>query len=210
MRKCSRKSKRNSEIKEIMNILDKNYFHVCIVTENDNIKWKIFFKNMKEDDYFSIHNKPILSSDRNTINDIYLLNKKFEDEKKNTFSRNIKEFIKKEFKFFKLKNKLIKKINNILTIFMYIPMIVTGLNVCVFNSLFLGIISLIIATYAGILSIMLNESLSKCFFRELKDMEERYIQEKIYYEWLNFVNRIIPERGKNEKIQNTNYTNHYQ
>ena len=118
MNKYSRKKQKNSEVEEIMNILDKNYFHICIEIANNNIKWEVFFKNMKEEDYFSNNNKPILSSDRNTVDDIYLLKKNFENEKKNTFLKNIKEFIKKEIELFDLKNKLTEKMNNILDIFM--------------------------------------------------------------------------------------------
>ena len=35
MNKYSRKKQKNSEVEEIMNILDKNYFHICI--ENKRI-----------------------------------------------------------------------------------------------------------------------------------------------------------------------------
>ena len=148
MNKYSRKKQKNSEVEEIMNILDKNYFHICIELANNNIK----------------------------------------------------EFIKKEIELFDLKNKLTEKMNNILDIFMCVVIIVTSLNVIIFKNLFLSVILLILAVCIGILSITLNELLSKCFFKELKNIEERYIKEKIYYERTDFVNEIMLERPKNEKV----------
>ena len=112
----------------------------------------------------------------------------------------IKEFIKKEIELFDLKNKLTEKMNNILDIFMCVVIIVTSLNVIIFKNLFLSVILLILAVCIGILSITLNELLSKCFFKELKNIEERYIKEKIYYERTDFVNEIMLERPKNEKV----------
>ena len=62
-------------IKEIKGILDEDYFHIN-VTLNDKfrggIEWAVYYKNLPTDDYFSEKNKPLLTSRRNTIADIYI------------------------------------------------------------------------------------------------------------------------------------------
>ena len=67
---------------QIYKILDKDYFHVCVeYTSKEKIEWKIYFKNLTQKDYFSEENKCLLSSDKNTLEDIQKLQSVFQKEK---------------------------------------------------------------------------------------------------------------------------------
>lgn len=67
---------------QIYKILDKDYFHVCVeYTSKEKIEWKIYFKNLTQKDYFSEENKCLLSSDKNTLEDIQKLQTVFQKEK---------------------------------------------------------------------------------------------------------------------------------
>ena len=67
---------------QIYKILDKDYFHVCVeYTSKEKIEWKIYFKNLTQKDYFSGENKCLLSSDKNTLEDIQKLQSVFQKEK---------------------------------------------------------------------------------------------------------------------------------
>lgn len=87
--------KRKDEISEINSILDREYFHVNIsVHEDETISWKIYYRNLPDQVYWSNKNKPILTSDKNTKADIYKLRNKFEREKEKEIMKNLPEEIK--------------------------------------------------------------------------------------------------------------------
>ena len=94
-------------LNQIYNILDENYFHVCVTYKNnDEIEWKIYYKCLIHEDYFSEENSCLLSSDKNTIEDIEKLKSVFEKEK-----RCIEEKIALELMFSKSTiHSLIKEI----------------------------------------------------------------------------------------------------
>ena len=70
------------KVQEELEKLDRDYFHTCVeVDENSNIKWSVYYKNMNDEDYLKISNRPILNSINNDLNDIEKLNKKFEEIK---------------------------------------------------------------------------------------------------------------------------------
>lgn len=82
-KKIGKEDETTKQINKLHNILDKNYFHVCVsLTEENNVEWTVFYNNLDEEDYISSKNKPLLTSKRNTIADIYRLENKFEELKK--------------------------------------------------------------------------------------------------------------------------------
>lgn len=87
--------KRKDEITEINSILDREYFHTNItVHEDETISWRIYYRNLPEQVYWSNKNKPILTSDKNTKADIYKLRNKFEREKEKEIMKNLPEEVK--------------------------------------------------------------------------------------------------------------------
>lgn len=67
------------KVQEELEKLDRDYFHTCVeVDENSNIKWSVYYKNMNDEDYLKISNRPILNSINNDLNDIEKLNERFE------------------------------------------------------------------------------------------------------------------------------------
>ena len=88
-------------INEINRILEEDYFHVNIrITEEQKVEWTVYYKNLKENEYFSGRNKPLLTSRKNTIADIYILKAIFEELKQNTKKENGYEFFKDNFKIY--------------------------------------------------------------------------------------------------------------
>lgn len=70
------------KVQEELEKLDRDYFHTYVeVDENSNIKWSVYYKNMNDEDYLKISNRPILNSINNDLNDIEKLNEKFEEIK---------------------------------------------------------------------------------------------------------------------------------
>ena len=69
-------------LKYIYNILDKDYFHVHVSTSIDGkVQWKIYYKCLIHEDYYSEENKCLLSSERNTLEDVERLESIFQKEK---------------------------------------------------------------------------------------------------------------------------------
>ena len=69
-------------LKYIYNILDKDYFHVHVSTSIDGkVQWKIYYKCLIHEDYYSEENKYLLSSERNTLEDVERLESIFQKEK---------------------------------------------------------------------------------------------------------------------------------
>ena len=69
-------------LKYIYNILDKDYFHVHVSTSIDGkVQWKIYYKCLIHEDYYSEENKLLLSSERNTLEDVERLESIFQKEK---------------------------------------------------------------------------------------------------------------------------------
>ena len=60
-------------VNEVKGILNEDYFHVNIKLNGGGIEWAVYYKNLKKDDFYSGKNKPLLTSRKNTIADIYIL-----------------------------------------------------------------------------------------------------------------------------------------
>lgn len=60
------------EFEEVVDKLDKNEYRIIreIDFKENKFYWKVFRKNLKEDEYFDDKNLVILSSENNTIDDI--------------------------------------------------------------------------------------------------------------------------------------------
>ena len=98
MKKKKEEDKASKQIHELMNILDSNYFHTCITADDKEIiEWKIYYKNLSNEIYYSDKNQAILSSNKNNVEDIYKLKSRFEELKEKELKDNIGEFAKDHF-----------------------------------------------------------------------------------------------------------------
>ena len=74
MKKIKKIDDITKQINELQSILDNKYFHVNTkITEENKIEWTVYYCNLKSSDYYSGENKPLLTSRRNTVHDIYRL-----------------------------------------------------------------------------------------------------------------------------------------
>lgn len=85
---------------QLSGILDKDYFHIYVgETVNSEIEWKVYFKNLTIEDYYSNKNECLLSSGKNTTNDVYILASNFLREKRNILESQRTEILLKEIDF---------------------------------------------------------------------------------------------------------------
>lgn len=71
---------KNNEIEKALDLLDREYFHICKkINENGELSsWTVYYKNMNDEDYLSIRNKPLLNSQYSTIEDIMRVKEQFD------------------------------------------------------------------------------------------------------------------------------------
>ena len=177
---------------QIYKILDKDYFHVCVeYTSKEKIEWKIYFKNLTPKDYFSEENKCLLSSDKNTLEDIQKLQSIFQKEKSKVQNELAFEII------FLNKNGLysfIKDINMKLEKGSWIIYIINLILWIIFatfrNDTFIAIYGTAVTWLLLIFNIIANRTFEKESNKILKEEVER--KTKIYIKGmgLNFVERI--------------------
>ncbi len=190
-----KKEKMNEE-KKIRKILDEDYFHVCYVYgDNNKNTWKVYFKNMPDEEYFSNKNKALLFSKTNTIDDVYSLKERFEKEKDKILTSNVSEYINRSIEIFSFGNRFILQTHTTFAWIEFAMVVSTILSVCLKNvvgSLMEGLafINLVI------IELVIDKIMTKYLKEQLKKHKEEFIQKKIYEEGLNFVNKILPERNK--------------
>ena len=89
------------EIENKLDTLDHAYFHTYITnTADGKIEWKIFYKNLSNEDYLSHRNRPLLTSKQYAIDCIPILKRKFEEEKEAIFAENIIDYTQKNTESF--------------------------------------------------------------------------------------------------------------
>lgn len=192
-----KKKKQNpidEKIKELKNILDPRYFHVCVTMKGiDNIEWSVFYKNLHIEKYFSRKNREILTSQKNTINDIYKLKKKFEEEKHKEFLNNMKEYINISYTAFNVMSKAKVKIINTATNTISLILGANVANIIFLNNIHFSFLSMILSILIAILSIVRANKLEKEIQLAQQKIKEDYIAEKIKRQGLYFVKRLKDE-----------------
>lgn len=102
MRKNKKIDEITKQINELQNILDNNYFHVNTkITEENKIEWTVYYCNLKSSDYYSGENKPLLTSRKNTVHDIYRLKEEFEKLKNYEEIKNTSEIFHDSFTLYR-------------------------------------------------------------------------------------------------------------
>ena len=181
-------------INEIRGILDDNYFHICVSFNKkfrNNIEWAVYYKNLNQDDYFSNKNKPLLSSSKNTIADIYILKDIFDKQQQ-------KE--KEDFGLFMDNMKihtLVREVKeraslgmiNIFTVYVLVCMIINSIANKVVSS-FLG---LLVCILISIYFLHTNKKLNKLVDTVQKVNEKVLLKNLIKGKGIVFLNELKKE-----------------
>ena len=185
------KRKKNNAQNNIYNILDSNYFHICIDTTNNT--WKVYYKNLPPRVYYSKINKPILTSENNTIDDIYKLKNKFEMEKTTELNRNVKEYINilKEVDYNMLNIKQI--FSEMLTIILIFNLIASIINLIFINDRNVAMFQMILSIFTAIIGICKINQAQKENNKGRNRIEETFIKGKIRKQGLYFVQKLKGE-----------------
>lgn len=166
MKKKKEEDKTSKQIHEPMNILDSNYFHTCIIADDKEIiEWKIYYKNLSNEIYYSDKNQAILSSNKNNVEDIYKLKSRFEELKEKEFKDNIGEFAKDHFDiyfaFLDINEKTMDLALNIFLIYSLFNIFINVRSEDLINTILNFSICILIAIYIIISNKKLNKSKDK-------------------------------------------------
>ena len=166
MKKKREEDKVSKQIHELMNILDSNYFHTCITADDKEIiEWKIYYKNLSNEKYYSDKNQAILSSNKNNVEDIYKLKSRFEELKEKEFKDNIGEFAKDHFDiyfaFLDINEKTMDLALNIFLIYSLFNIFINVRSEDLINTILNFSLCILIAIYIIISNKKLNKSKDK-------------------------------------------------
>ena len=166
MKKKKEEDKTSKQIHELMNILDSNYFHTCITADDKEIiEWKIYYKNLSNEIYYSDKNQAILSSNKNNVEDIYKLKSRFEELKEKEFKDNIGEFAKDHFDiyfaFLGINEKAMDLALNIFLIYSLFNVFINVRSEDLINTILNFSICILIAIYIIISNKRLNKNKDK-------------------------------------------------
>ena len=169
---------------KINGILDTDYFHVC--TEQNEIKWCVFYKNLGTEDYLSNKNEVLLTSENNTIDDVYKLKEKFEMEKEKLFEENFINYFAYYLDYNKFSLKIKMCVTNFLIGLSTIIFILSFINLFVSNTtVWVTMIIIILSNSVFILGNLLISRLDKLLEVDLKDDYKKILTRN-----LGFVERL--------------------
>lgn len=189
------RNKKMNEEEKIRKILDEDYFHVCYVYENDSKNtWRIYFKNMPDEEYFSNKNSAILFSEIHTIGDVYFLKERFEKEKERVLIQHVSEYINRSVEIFSFGNHFIFEMHKTFAGIEFAMIVATILSVCLKN-IGGGLMEILAFIDLAIIELITDRIMTKYLNKQIKKHKEEFIKQKIYEEGLDFVDKILPERN---------------
>lgn len=195
-----KKNKRNKQlnatekrVKELHSILDKNYFHICTSINSkyvDGVSWKVYYKNLPKQQYYSRKNRELLSSDKNTIEDIYKLKNKFEKEKAKIIKENAYEYSHISHSVFNTMYVNKKEFIKNFEILMFLILIASVVNLFTFKCLEFSILSTLYIGIIAILGSYILEQIDKLREKVIHEIQDNYVRERIRRQGLYFVKRL--------------------
>ena len=190
-KKKKNKNKTNSKLYELHHILDPKYFHISAeIKSNDEIEWFVYYKNLPTNLYFSHKNKALLTSRKNTIEDIYKLKRKFESEKQIEIFKNTKEYVYLSKDIFKHTQQIKTKFWQTITDLLLINLIFAFIDLIFIQDLKFGLLNLIYSGFLVIFGILRSESIDKISNKCNKEFEEKFFMNKIRQQGLFFAERL--------------------
>ena len=191
MKNKSYKKESNDKIKQIQNILDPNYFYTKVYIGKDrSILWTVYYKNLPSNTYYPQVNTKVLSSKNNSIQDIYNLKRKFDDEKNRFLQNNMKEYINLK-RIITTQINRIKKLHMKLSMWLLWPLILASLiNVIKYKNQEVSIlISVLIAALTVIITYQ-QFNMDKYIDKEITIARDRFLKEKIKRQGIWFLNSL--------------------
>lgn len=175
---------------KIKELLDSDYFHICIKLCNPS-KWTIFYKNLSTEEYFSEINKPLLDSEKNTIYDVEILANKFENEKRKELQILFKSDLENMFlihnQMFKLKEKCVD-----ISIFSFMQLIIFTCANMIFNSDFkISLLVFIMNIISMIYHFWKLNNIDKNIKKAKEEFTRILLKEHIKQLGIKFVERIV-------------------
>ena len=201
-------------IDEISGILDENYFHVNVKLNEKfigGIEWVVYYKNLKRDDCYSDKNRPLLSSRKNTIADIYILKDIFNELKLETEKEAGYDFFNDVFTIYLIISEIKEKASlgmlNIFTIYVLANIIIISIA----NSILVSLINMIICVLVAIYYVYKNRKLDKLVVKAENIVKNTLLKNIIKGKGLGFVKEIrrklhnkgVYKYGINEKTGKT-------
>ncbi len=195
--------KQTNEIKEI---LDPQYFHTSINIKNKNeIEWFIYYKNLPQRVYYSSKNKPILTSKKNDIEDIYVLKERFEKEKTNEFNNNLAEILNMNFTIYNMASDIKRYVLvsfQIILLLLLGFVLLNGLN-SEYKRFIISVYNLAVTLIVSFISIKVHKKISEISQQTQRKIQEDILKEKIRHQGLYFVEKIKKGEVENATNQKT-------
>lgn len=182
---------------KIYDILDKEYFHVyASYDEHGNTEWKVYYKCLIHEDYFSEENNCLLSSDKNTLEDVEKLQAIFEKEKKEITKKISLELLFSKSISYEFIRETRKKILNIWMGLYLINLFIWLICFVIFKDKSIGFYGTILMWLILICDILIDKVIDKQKSEVInKEIEEKT---KMYIKGLglNFLERIRINNAK--------------
>lgn len=206
-KKIKKEDEISKQINKLHSILDKNYFHISIYVTNENeIKWSVFYNNLDEEDYISNKNMPILSSRKNTMEDIYILKNIFEILKSEQRGLNCLEIFNDSFKIHSIAYEMKEEANlgmiNIITIYAILNIFITSLE----GNIVSKILNLIILVLVSLYFFRKQKKINNLADKQDSKVQEILLRNVIKRKGLKFVKELRYEMHRNELSKGKKYT----
>lgn len=198
----NKQNKTNKFIHRLRKILNKNYFHVCITVKEDNrVEWKVYYKNLPNQAYFSNKNKALLTNDKNTIQDIYILKESFEKEKNRIFKENLREYVNVNSEAYIEMCKIKRRYSSNMINLMLLILTANIVNMFFIKDVKFSFLQLILTILLAVASTLDIIRIEKEINKSVDNIKEKFIQEKIRRQGFYFVNKL-KEQMKSEFQRN--------
>lgn len=191
MKKKNRKGTIQEKKHQIFNILDRRYFHTCVSVKNkDEIEWEVYYCNLPGQTYFSKKNKPILSSKKNTIKDIYKLKDRLEKEKEKVLQNNLQEYMRISYLVYQMAIDLKGQVENTITNILAMIAGVCTANILFMQDIYVGLICVILCILITIYEVIKGKRINKEIDKQQRKFKEDFIEVKIRREGIFFIKRL--------------------
>lgn len=198
-------------VKEIEGILDRNYFHTNIKITGDKVEWAVYYRNVNTDVYYSDKNRPLLTSRKNTIADIYILRDIFQGLQSEIIVEEGYSFFLESKKIYFLISE-IKEMSslgmlNIFTIYVFVNLAI----VLIKSNIVVSFINLITCIGVAIFFLQKNKKLNKLVDNAKEESKDILLKVLIRGKGLGFVKEIrnrlkeegVYKYGTNKKTRET-------
>lgn len=190
-----RRKKKNKQIyekiKAIHSILDPNYFHVATTIKRENeFDWIVYYNNLPTQTYFSKNNKPLLTSEKNTIDDIFKLKNKFEKEKQKELKQHMREYINISHELFCQMLSIKSRCNEMMIDLLLANLILSIVNMTCIQNTNYSLLHLVFTFLIVTIGFFKLFQIQKQIDKGQKQIKETFIREKIRKQGIYFIKRL--------------------